>query len=125
MKISDMTNDQAAEAMIRLSGPFSNICDDEEALEIIDEAKKIGEDGIPFIKAFPKLLPKFVAFALKKHKEDLYEIIGALNEVPTKKIGGMNFIQTVNMVRGSYDDVLASFFGQSGAATESKEKESA
>ena len=85
MKISDMTNDQAAEAMIRLSGPFSNICDDEEALELIDEAKNIGE-GIPFVKAFPKILPKFVAFALKKHREDLYEIIGALNMVPAKKI---------------------------------------
>ena len=123
MKISEMTNDQAAEAMARLVEPFSNICDDEEMMAMIEEIKANSDTQI--LKMIPKMLPKLTAFALKKHKKDLYEVIGALQMVPTAKIGGMNFLETVGMVRASYDDILKSFFTQSKPVTETSEKESA
>ena len=123
MKISEMTNDQAAEAMARIVEPFSNICDDEEMMGMIEELRGYGD--MQLIKVVPKMLPKLTAFALKKHKKDLYEVLGALYMVPTAKIGGMNFLDTVKMVRDSWDDILTSFFTQSKAVTEIKEKESA
>jgi hypothetical protein len=122
MKISEMTNEQAAEAMIRLSGPFSNICDDEEALNLIDEMGKMKD--MPLIKAIAKALPKIVAFGLQKHKADVYEIIGALLMVSTTKVAKMNFAETVKAVRDSYDDMLASFFTQSALAEKVSAKES-
>ena len=30
MKISEMTNDQATDALIRISGPFESICGDDD-----------------------------------------------------------------------------------------------
>lgn len=122
MKISEMTNEQAAEAMIRLSEPFSNICDDEEALNLIDEMGKLKD--MPLIKAIAKALPKIVAFGLQKHKADVYEIIGALLMVSTTKVAKMNFAETVKAVRDSYDDMLASFFTQSALAEKVSAKES-
>ena len=121
MKISEMTNDQATDALVRLAGPFSSICDDDEMMAILDEVQKIrngeGEKGVPVIKTVAKIIPKFITFGFIKHKADLYEIVGALLAEPTKKIGGMNLKQTIQAVRDSYDDVLASFFPHSEPVT--------
>ena len=124
MKISEMTNDQAAEAMLRLSGPFGNICEDEEALALLDKIKD-EDKKTPTIKMVGKYLPQFVALGLKKHAGDLYEIVGALLAVPTGKVGGMNFAETVKAVRDSWDDMLTSFFTQSAFAARKNGKKSA
>lgn len=123
MKISEMTNDQATEAMIRLAGPFSNICDDEEALKLIDRVQNM--KNVNVVKAVSKIIPDFVAFGFKKHKSDLYEIIGALTNTPTAKVGNMNFMQTVDELRNSYDEILEGFFTSSAAAGKMSEKEHA
>ena len=111
MKISAMTNDQATEAIIRIATPISNICDDEGMLEIIDTIGKMGEMNL--VTAIGKVLPKVATYALKDHKNDLYEIIGSLQMKPTAEIGKMNFAETVKAVRDSYDDILAGFFTDS------------
>lgn len=126
MKISEMTNDQATEAMIRLCGPFSNICDDEEMLSVIDDISDMSEKNpnMKPIQQFGKFLPKIVTVCLQKHKNDLYEIIGALQMIPAAKVGAMNFAETIKAVKGSYDDILVGFFTQSAAAEKPKGKAS-
>ena len=122
MKISEMTNDQAAVAMVRLSGPFARICEDDEMLALIDEIQTMrGGSKLPVVKAVGTLLPKFVTFGLAKHKDDLYEIVGALLMEPAGKVGSMNFVQTVNAVKESYDDVLVSFFTQYAQVTQNRD----
>ena len=127
MKISEMTNDQATETMIRLCGPFSAICDDNDMLEIIDELSAASEKNPDMkpIQQMARFLPKIVTFCFTKHKNDLYEIIGALQMVPTSMIGKMNFIETLNVIKNSYDEILAGFFTHSAAAEKIKGKASA
>lgn len=115
MKISEMTNDQAAEAMIRLAVPFGNICEDEEALKLIDEYK--GLSKIPVIQTIGRMLPKIAGYLLKTHKDDLYEIIGALTFQTAEKVAKMNFAETIKVMRESYDEVLVSFFPSSVVQT--------
>lgn len=122
MKISEMTNDQAADAMIRLAVPFGNICEDEEAVKLIDEYKGMGK--MPVIQTIGKMIPKIVAYMLKSHKNDLFEIVGALTFQSVDKVAKMNFVETIKIVRDSYDEVLASFFPSSVTQTKSKESES-
>lgn len=122
MKISEMNNDQAAEAMIRLAVPFGNICEDEEAIKLIDEYKNMGD--MPVIQTIGRLLPKFVKYMLKSHKNDLYEIVGALTFNTVEKVAKMNFAETIKAVRESYDEVLVSFFPQSVAQTKKEKSES-
>jgi len=118
MKISEMTNDQASEAMLRLSTPFANICDDDEMKAIFEEIDSMGKNGVSVIKAVGKVIPKFLTFGLKAHKQDIYEIVAALQLIPVGQIGKMNFVQTIKTVRESYDDVLASFFPHSDTQTQ-------
>ena len=119
MKISEMTNDQATEAIIRIATPISNICDDEAMLEIIDDLGKMGEMNL--LTAVGKLLPKIVTCALKTHKNDLYEIIGALQMKSAETVGKMNFAETIKVVKDSYDDILAGFFTDSVRSAVTKE----
>ena len=111
MKISEMNNEQAAESMIRLADHIGNICDDKEALALIDEYK--GMEKKPLIETIGKLLPRLVGCLLKTHKNDLYGIVGALTFQSNEAVAKMNFAETVKTVRDSYDEVLASFFPSS------------
>ena len=122
MKISEMTNDQATETMIRLAVPFGNICEDEEAVKLIDEYR--GMSKMPLIQTIGKLLPKLVTYMLKTHKNDLYEIVGALTFCTSEKVAKMNFVETVKVFRDSYDEVLASFFPSSITQMKNSESES-
>ena len=111
MKISEMTNEQAADALIRLSVPFGNICDDEKMVGMIDEFNRM--KNIPVIQTVGKIIPKVVTYALKEHKEDVYEIVGALTMKTMAQVAEMNFIETIKVFKDSYDEVLQGFFTSS------------
>lgn len=115
MKITEMTNDQAADAMLRLAGPFASFADDEEFMKMMDEIQAMKDGGMPVRTATLKMIPKFVTFGIRRHKHDLYEIIGALTLKPTAHVAKMNFMETIQTVRESWDDVTSSFFPSSGA----------
>lgn len=111
MKISEMTNDQAADALIRISEPFGVLCEDAALVDMINEYNA-GQDK-PFIQTIGKLIPKIVAYLLKSHKKDLYEIIGVLAFKTNDEVASMNFVETVNVVKDSFDEVLLNFFTSS------------
>ena len=111
MKISEMNNDQATDAMVRISAAFGFICEDEEMLKMIDELQNLGDT--PIIQALPRILPKFASLAFRKHRDSLYEIIGALCQKNKKEVGKMNFKETIALMKESYDDVIKDFFTSS------------
>lgn len=121
MKISEMTNDQAAEAMIRLAVPFGNICEDEEALNLIEQYNSMNDKAVLY--TIGRMLPQITAYLFKTHKNDLYEIIGALTFTKASTVANMNFMETIKVLRESYDEVLKGFFTSSVIAMkESAEK---
>lgn len=115
MKISEMTNDQATEAMIRISTPIANICDDREFLDLIDGISKL-EEGTNIVTLIGKYLPKLITCAFKKHRDDLFEIVGALTMKSAAAVGKMNFKETIQTVRDSYDEILSGFFTRNGSS---------
>ena len=112
MKISEMNNEQAAEALIRLGTPIGNICDDEKVVSLMEKFTKVDKD-LPNIRKFGRVIPEIVAFALKTHKQDVFEIVGALTFKTKADVAKMNFLETVNVFRDSYDEVLKDFFTSS------------
>lgn len=121
MKISEMTNDQATEALIRLSVPFGNICDDDETMKLGEKYFKLREE-LPVIKAIGSALPQITAHLLKTHKEDVYEIIGALTFKSKSEVAKMNFKETIKILKESYDDTLRDFFQSSAARMKGTEE---
>ena len=120
MKISEMTNDQATEALIRISEPFANICDNDEIVSMLTRYVTYG--NLPKIKTIGKIMPELVTYALKEHKRDVYEIIAALQMKPVSEIGKMNFKETLDAIKNSYDEVLRDFFSSSVPVIKNAEK---
>ena len=112
-----MNNEQATEALIRITTPISHIFDDEETAKTFDSFRALGEGTT--LQDIGKILPRLVTLLLKTHKYDMYEIIGALTFKSVEDVGKMNFVETINIFRESYDEVLQSFFTSSEVATKS------
>lgn len=111
MKISEMTNEQAADALIRLSVPFGNICDDEKMVEIITKYTEAKKE--PFIRAIGRILPEAAGYALNEHRNDLYEIVGALTGKTIQQVSKMKLMDTIQVFKESYDEILHGFFASS------------
>lgn len=116
MKISQMTTDQAAECMVRLSQPVANIMDDDNLRPVLEQLGK-GKNK-PVVKLIAEMLPKLVPLAMRDHRQDMYEIVGALTEKPADEIGKMKFIWTLHELKESLDKDLIDFFKSSGTATQ-------
>lgn len=111
MKLSQMTNDQATTFLIRTSQPIANIMEDDETGELFEQVKQT--KGMTVSKLIAFILPKVVTVALKSHKDDLYEIVGAFMEKPVAEIGEMNFLVTLKVLRESVDQDFIDFFASS------------
>lgn len=116
MKISDMTNDQIAETFIQLADPIGRLCDDEEALNLIDEYKAVNGKK-PLFYIVGRIMPRLIAYLMKTHKNEVYEIVSVLSGEKLSAVGEMKFPETVRIIKESYDDMLSAFFTQSGGVT--------
>lgn len=122
MTIAQMNNDQAADAMIRLSAAFSFLCEDEEVTGLLDELKDYG--NMPVIIAVPKLLPKATKLLFRRHRDALYEIVSCLSLVPKSEVGSMNFKKTLQIIQENWDE-LRDFFPTSSSLSRKTEEASA
>lgn len=116
MKISEMTNDQACECLVRMTPAVTAILEDKETVDAMLKAYADGRKK-PLYQMIGDILPKIVPFCFQTHKKDLYEIVGALDFKPTKEVSGMNFLATLKVLKESVDEDLISFFRPSGNAT--------
>ena len=112
MKISEMTNNEALDALLVITPCIDNIVGDEELLSELRhitnlKGKTTGEIYAIGAKRITTLLP----ILLKNHRNDVYGIIGALNNMTVAEVGKFNFVETVDMVKEIFaDEVFADFF---------------
>ena len=107
MNINQMTMDQASDAAIRISSALSFVLDDKEVKELI---KGISDkDKTPLLDWIPQYLPRIATVALKRHRESLYEIIGALDQKDADEVGKMSFIDAVKVLQENWKE-LSGFF---------------
>lgn len=109
MKISQMTTDQAADALIRIAEPASNIMHDKNVFDMLEKLAK-GNDDSP-IKFIADNLPMVVTVLLKGHRNDVYEIVAALSEKAVEEVGKQNIKVTILDIKESFDKELFDFFG--------------
>lgn len=123
MKISEMTNDQACDAIVRLTTPVANITDDPKLEPMLKElANNESKSGVSNLKLISSMLPKFVPLMLKDHKADLYEIISILSGKAKAEIGKMKLTETISILKESIDEDLISFFRSSSSVTNKTEE---
>lgn len=115
MSIATMNNDQATDAMIRISNALSFICEDKEVTDFINELSNAEDEDV--LTAIPKYLPRITAFACKRHKESVYDIVSALSG--KSDVGNMNFLETVRIIREDWG-LLRDFFTSSAGAADGR-----
>lgn len=107
MNINEMNLDQASDAMLRVSNALGFVFQDEEVCNLLDEIS--ASESTSIMKWIPKYLPRIAAMVLQRHRDSMYEIIGALSQTDTKKVGKMNFREVVEILRDNWE-TLMSFF---------------
>lgn len=108
MKISQMTTDQAADALIRITEPAANIMHDEETIKVLEKlAKGNTDNGLSFIA--DNLVP-VATILLKTHRQDMYEILSAMSEKEVAEIGNQKITETIKDIKDSWDGELMDFF---------------
>lgn len=118
MTFAQMSNDQATDAMVRISSAFGVICEDKEVVALLGELSENRNENL--ITAIPKYLPRFTMLAFQRHKDNLYEIVSAIAGVDKKDVGAMNFKSTVGVISESWED-LRTFFPSSASKADMTE----
>ena len=76
MKLSEMTTDKAADALVRLAEPAAEIVNDDKVFELIKGAGKVANAGFSAQMAF--ILREVAPVLLKDHRGALYEVLSIL-----------------------------------------------
>lgn len=113
MKLSEMTTDQAADALVRLVEPAAEIVNDDKVFELIKGAGKVASAGLPAQMAF--ILREAAPILLKDHRSALYEVLSIMTGKAVAEITEQPIMATVADIRGSVDTELLRFFMPSGA----------
>lgn len=108
MKISMMSTEQAADALVRMAQPVANILDDKDVDPILQKFSKSKNKSMTKIAA--DLIPKIVPLALKAHRDDVFEIVGALECVTADEVRKFPVLKTMAIIRDSFDKDLIDFF---------------
>ena len=115
MKISEMTNDQASDAMIRISAALAVVFEDKEVLDVMKSAGEL--EGKSILEGLSLFLPKVTTLLFRKHRNSLYEIVGALEQKDKDTVGKMNFRDTAKSIMENWE-TIRDFFPSSGTVTE-------
>lgn len=107
-----MTTDQAADALIRIAEPVSNIMHDEETIAMLE--KLATTDTKSPVKFISDNLVTVSTVLLKTHRDDVYEVLAAMTEKSRDEIAGQRFPVTIKDIKECWDGDLADFFASSG-----------
>lgn len=124
MKLADMTNEQAADAMLIIASEFQEICDDLELIRLIrsgveklpkdvtDEQKE--EHAIKSFQTGVSKVTSLVPALLKDHRKNVFTILSAVNCCSYEEIGKMKLGDTMASIKELFaDTILTDFFKSS------------
>ena len=119
MKLSQMTTDNAADALVKISANLNNILDDKEVMDALKEVSKAGVSDK--MNGWSLLLAKLVPLCLKVHRKDLYGIVAVLDGKTEAQVGKLKLIETLAIIKNSVDKELLDFFSSIGRSAETTE----
>ena len=108
MKLSEMSTDMAADALVRIADPASEIINDENVFIVFRNAAKL-KDAAPNAQiAF--VVRDVAPLLLKTHRKAVYAVLSIMTGKTEKQIGEQVITETIKDIRESVDGELLSFF---------------
>ena len=114
MKISELTTERAADVLCEVSIYALNILSDKELLASL-RMQLEGTDGdrtkAELIAIASEKIAELIPLLLKKHKDDVFGIVAAVNSLTLEQVRKQKIIATANAVREmAQDKDLIDFF---------------
>ena len=114
MKISELTTERAADVLCEVSIYALNILSDKELLASL-RMQLEGTDGdrtkAEMIAIASEKVAELVPLLLKKHKDDVFGIVAAVNGLTLEQVRKQKIIKTMNAVKEmAQDKDLIDFF---------------
>lgn len=117
MRLSEMSTEELARALCRLTPPLCRIATDERVTRALREAGQASEAHEPVLAAGGRLMQALVPVLLADHAEDLWEALAVLTGQAPEAIRRQTGLETIRMMRACWDEELARFFTYAGTAT--------
>lgn len=108
MKLSQMTTDQAADTLMQIAQPVSNIMHDKTMMGALEKLAKSNTENP--LKYIADNLGTVTVALLKTRRADVYDIISALSGKTVQEIAAQNFMVTLADVKDCMDGDLVNFF---------------
>ena len=114
MKISELTTERAADVLCEVSIYALNILSDKELLASL-RMQLEGTDGdrtkAEMIAIASEKVAELVPLLLKKHKDDMFGIVAAVNGLTLEQVRQQKIIKTMNAIKEmAQDNDLIDFF---------------
>ena len=126
MKLSELTTEQAADALCELAPYIDSITHDESILSEIGKVENF-ENGITqqgLVLVWAGRISKLIPVLLRTHRDDVYGILSIINEKCVDEIAKQSIKETIKQVKNAVEDEdLMSFFDLS--ASQGKSEQSA
>lgn len=119
MKLSELATDRAADVLCEIGTYIINITTDEAlAAELKKKAEKANaKTQAEMVSFLASKISALLPILLKKHKDDVFGIIAALNDTTADAIAKQSIIKTACMIREAVKDKeLVDFFKSCASA---------
>ena len=123
MKLSEISTEKAIDVLCDMTPYVDSIVSDEELLNELKNAIKVDKIATKaeWVALGVDKLNKLIPIIFKKHKADVFGIVGILNEKTSDEIAKQNFLVTAAQIREIIKDKdLMDFFKSCVGAEESE-----
>ena len=123
MRLSELSTENTADVLCEIAPHFENIITDDELMEILKSKVDLPENStiIEKITLFTSKATKILPIILKKRKNDVFGILGALNGKTIEEIANQNILKTMSQIRDIKKDKELLDFFKSCTGTEGSE----
>lgn len=119
MKLSEMSTDKAADALVRIAEPAAEIVNDERVFAVFTGAGELKDASAQQQIAY--LLREVAPLLLRDHRRAVYTVLSVMTGKSEKQIGEQPIGETIKDIRESVDGELLGFFIPSKERTEGSE----
>lgn len=102
MKLSEMSADKAFDTIVELTPHIANILENKEVKKLLKKVEVTGKDKEKATdKAYEETLKKikpFILILFKDSKEDIFSMVGIVNDLNVEEVRQMNFLKINELI---------------------------
>lgn len=105
MKLSELSTDQALDALCEMTPYINSITKDKEILDVFSEKMDTKDMTILSVKIISaSRYNEMLSIILKKHRADVYGILAIINQKAPEEIAAQTVMDTMNQFRDVFQD---------------------